>query len=135
MISEPEMMWTLPESFARAALLAEDGPSLGLQNFLPFMLGLLVLMYFFFWRPEQRDRKRRDDFRRDLKVNDKVITTGGVVGTIASIHPNGLFMELKIDENTGTKMRILRSAVLMPYDDLKKAEGEGKKTEPTGTTT
>jgi hypothetical protein len=39
------------------------------------------------------------------------VTIGGMLGTVASISPDGLEVTLKIDEATGTKMRVLRSAI------------------------
>ena len=45
------------------------------------MLGLMILvLYFFMWRPESKRRKQMAQFRAGLKKGDKIITAGGIYG-------------------------------------------------------
>jgi preprotein translocase subunit YajC len=49
------------------------------------MIGLVfVVFYFFMIRPQQKKQKEAEKFRDALKVGDKVITLGGLHGTIVS---------------------------------------------------
>ena len=54
------------------------------------MLGLMILvLYFFMWRPESKRRKQMAQFRAGLKKGDKIITAGGIYGNVT----------LRIDKN------------------------------------
>ena len=46
---------------------------------------MILIMYFFMWRPESKRRKQMEQFRKGLKEGDKIITAGGIYGTIADI--------------------------------------------------
>jgi preprotein translocase subunit YajC len=77
---------------------------------LPF-LAIGVLAYFLFIRPESR---RRAEFQRllgNLKKNDRVITAGGIYGTIVNINKDSEDVTLKIDDSNNVRIRVLRSAI------------------------
>ena len=69
------------------------------------ILGMIVIMYLFMWRPEQKRRKQMQQFRDGLKNGDKIITAGGIYGVIKEVHPTSLLIEvdsnvtLRIDKN------------------------------------
>ncbi|MBQ1174439.1 MAG: preprotein translocase subunit YajC [Alistipes sp.] len=69
------------------------------------ILGMIVIMYLFMWRPEQKRRKQMQQFRDGLKKGDKIITAGGIYGVIKEVHPTSLLIEvdsnvtLRIDKN------------------------------------
>jgi len=70
------------------------------------MIGAMILiMYFFMWRPERKRRKQMEEFRNGLKKGDKIITAGGIYGTIKEVHETSLLIEiegnvtLRIDKN------------------------------------
>ena len=47
------------------------------------MIGLMILvLWLFMWRPESKRRKEMQKFREGLKKGDKVITAGGIYGTV-----------------------------------------------------
>ena len=47
------------------------------------MLGLMILvLYFFMWRPESKRRKQMAQFRAGLKKGVKIITAGGIYGVV-----------------------------------------------------
>lgn len=64
------------------------------------MLGLMILvLYFFMWRPESKRRKQMAQFRAGLKKGDKIITAGGIYGeTTLLIEVDGN-VTLRIDKN------------------------------------
>ena len=98
---------------------------------MPSLLGIMLLMYWFFVVPERRERQRKEQLRKDLKKNDRVVTIGGVLGTVASVSPDNNEVILKIDEATGAKMRVLRSAIHEVIRDEKKDDKkDGKPEEP-----
>jgi preprotein translocase subunit YajC len=102
--------------FTSLRLLAEGGaapagnpnPYAGIVSFLPF-LAIAVLFYFLLIRPQQREQQTRQDMLKTLKKNDRVVTIGGIIGTIANLTPDGKEVTLKVDDNT--KLRMLRSSI------------------------
>jgi preprotein translocase subunit YajC len=62
--------------------IAAQGPS---PLFWPFMLVALAIFYFFMIRPQQKEQKAQKSFAEELKKGSKVITIGGMHGTITDI--------------------------------------------------
>lgn len=85
----------------------------GLGMFLPAMLMVMVL-YFLFMLPrqQQREQAQASDMLDNLKKNDEVVTAGGIRGTVVNLRDGGEFVTIRIDENTNTKMKILKKSVM-----------------------
>ena len=66
---------------------------------------MIAIMYFFMWRPESKRRKQMEQFRQGLKEGDKVITAGGIYGTVKEVGQTTLLIEVdhnvtfRIDKN------------------------------------
>lgn len=77
-----------------------------LYNFIPLGI-MLVIMYFLILRPQQKERKAHEDMLASLKKGDRVLTTGGLYGTI--VGTKGDDLEVRFAENV--KLAVARSAV------------------------
>jgi len=77
-------------------------------QFLPLII-IVFLFYLMFLRPQKREKAKRDETLKALKKNDRVVTIGGIIGSIANIEPDGNEVTLKVDDNTRIKM--LRSSI------------------------
>ncbi len=66
------------------------------QQFSPFiMMGLMILvLWLFMWRPESKRRKAMETFRAGLKKGDKVVSLGGIYGTIKDIKETTVMLEI-----------------------------------------
>ena len=88
-----------------AAETAEAAPAGGGMSFWIMIAAMIAIMYFFMWRPESKRRKQMENFRNNLKKGDKIITAGGIYGTVKEIQPTSLLIEvdsnvtLRIDKN------------------------------------
>jgi preprotein translocase subunit YajC len=88
-----------------AAEAAEAAPAGGGMSFWLMIVAMIAIMYFFMWRPESKRRKQMENFRNNLKKGDKIITAGGIYGTVKEIQPTSLLIEvdsnvtLRIDKN------------------------------------
>ena len=78
----------------------------GMVQYLP-LVGVVIVMYFFMIRPQQKKQKEQLAFRDSLKKGDKVVTIGGLHGKIAEIE-NDLVV---IDVDRGTKLTFDRSSI------------------------
>jgi len=78
----------------------------GIGQFIPLIL-IFVIFYFFLIRPQQKKVKEHKLMVESLKRGDKIITTGGIVGTVERIIDNEK-VEVNISENVNVE--IVRSS-------------------------
>ena len=69
----------------------------GIGQFIPLIL-IFVIFYFFLIRPQQKKAKDHKLMVNNLKRGDKVVTSGGIVGTVDRIVDNDK-IEILISEN------------------------------------
>ena len=79
-------------SIAYAAPAAGGGAG-GFASFLPLIL-IFVVFYFLLIRPQQKQAKQHQQFLADLKSGDKVITRGGIHGTITGLTDTVITVEI-----------------------------------------
>jgi preprotein translocase subunit YajC len=77
-----------------------------LSMLLPFVL-IFAVFYFIVIMPAKKQQKKKDAMIAGLKKGDRVVTSGGIHGTVATVEDQSLL--IKIAENT--KIRISKSAV------------------------
>jgi len=78
---------------------------LGIGQFIPLIL-IFVIFYFFLIRPQQKKVKEHKLMVENLKRGDKVITSGGIVGSIERVIDNDK-VEVSISENV--KVEVVKS--------------------------
>ena len=78
----------------------------GIAQFIPLIL-IFVVFYFFLIRPQQKKVKEHKLMVESLKRGDKIITTGGILGTVERIIDNEK-VEVNISENVNVE--IVRSS-------------------------
>jgi len=88
-----------------AAALMQAAPS-GIALFLPLIL-IMVIFYFLMILPAQRRQKKVTEMLKALKTGDKVITNGGIYGTIVGLEDEAV--QLRVAEQV--KMKVARSAI------------------------
>ena len=76
-----------------------------IAQFIPLIL-IFVIFYFFLIRPQQKKAKEHKKMVEELKRGDKVITSGGIIGTVERIIDNEK-IEVVISDNV--KVEILRT--------------------------
>ena len=74
----------------------------GFAQFIPLIL-IFVIFYFFLIRPQQKKVKEHKLMVEGLKRGDKVITTGGIIGSVERIIDNEK-VEVKISENVSVEI-------------------------------
>lgn len=77
-----------------------------LSMLLPFVL-IFAVFYFIVIMPAKKQQKKKDAMIAALKKGDRVVTNGGIHGTVAAVEDTSLL--LKVAENT--KIRVSKSAV------------------------
>jgi preprotein translocase subunit YajC len=82
------------------------GPGSFITSILPFA-AIILIFYFLIIRPQNKKRKETEKMLSALKKGDKIVTIGGIHGTVQSVRESTVF--IKIDDNV--KIEFLRSAV------------------------
>ena len=77
-----------------------------LSMLLPFVL-IFAVFYFIVIMPAKKQQKKKDAMIAALKKGDRIVTSGGIHGTVATVEEGSLM--IKVAENT--KIRISKSAV------------------------
>ena len=78
------------------------------------MLALIFLvMWFFMIRPQKKQQKELQAFRDSLKKGDKVVTIGGIYGTVCEIKEGSVLIE--VDSNV--KIRVNKNALVKDFTE------------------
>ena len=85
-------------------------------------LGLIFLVFYFLLiRPQQKQQKKIQEMRENLRNGDKIVTTGGIFGTIESIAHDSLI--IKIADKV--KIEVSKNAIA----GIREGNKKGKKSE------
>ncbi len=88
-------------------------PAGGVMSMWIMLLLIFVVMWFFMIRPQRKQQKELQAFRDGLKKGDKVVTIGGIYGTVVDIKDNYILME--VDNNV--KIRVNKQAINKDFSD------------------
>ncbi len=93
-------------AFAQAAS-PLGGAAGGLEGFLPIIL-IFVVFYFLLIRPQQKRAKQHKDMLGALRRGDKVVTGGGILGTVTKVGDNE---EVTVEIADNVRIRVLRGTI------------------------
>ncbi|MBL8879917.1 MAG: preprotein translocase subunit YajC [Phycisphaerales bacterium] len=100
----------IPQMIAQAT--TRPAPPSGTEVFMQQILPLLLMLGVFFWfltRSQKRERQKFENMLSSLKRNDRVVTIGGMFGTVVEVRDSEVV--LKVDESNNIKIRFARSAI------------------------
>ena len=86
-----------------------SGPAPFLGNPLFMIVVFFAIMYFLILRPNQRREKDRRQMLSTLAKNDRVVTSGGICGTVVGLSDKTVV--LRVDDENNYKIEFLRGAV------------------------
>ena len=90
---------------------AQDATSGSFWSTLILLAPIFPLFYFLFIMPQQQQERKRKAMIDALKKNDKVLTTGGIYGTVISVDPKGDKVILRVDDERGVKLAFTKASV------------------------
>jgi preprotein translocase subunit YajC len=90
-------------------------PSVGEQfaQMLPMFVLIVVIFYFVIYRPQKQQREKHQALISQLKKGDKVVTTGGIWGTVTNVGKETV--TLQVAENA--KIKVARDHILRVRGD------------------
>ena len=77
------------------------------------IIAMFVIMWLFMIRPQRKQQKELEKFRKELAKGDKVVTAGGIFGTIAEVSERTVL--IKVDGEV--KLRVDKNSILRDYSD------------------
>ncbi len=101
---------------------APGGTPPGNPSPMPMLIGLglmVAVFYFVLIRGNRKQQKQRQNLLANLSKNDKVMTIGGIVGTVVNVKENEVVV--KVDESNNTKMTFLKKAIQQVITDTDQA--------------
>ena len=87
---------------------AAQGQPGGGMGFWIMIILMFVVMWLFMIRPQQKKQKEMEKFRSELKKGDKVVTIGGIYGTVTSVRDDQVKIAVG---NQKTEMNMARWAI------------------------
>lgn len=91
-------------------------PTVSFISTIGWMIILFAIFYFLIIRPQQKQRKKHEEFLKNLKKGQTVVTSGGIIGEVKSISDD--IVNLKVAD--GTIIKVLKVAISGEYEDKEK---------------
>jgi len=107
-------------AFAQTATDGSGGGTMGL--ILPLLI-MLPVFYFLMIRPQQQRAKQTKQMLEALRRGDRVVTNGGIIGTVAKVVSD---TEVAIDIADNVRVRVVRSMISQVLAKPEPASGKGK---------
>jgi preprotein translocase subunit YajC len=86
------------------------------------LVAMFAILWFLLLRPQRKRDRQRNEMLDRVKKNDKVVTIGGIFGTVRWVKEDEIM--LLVDDGTNTKLRMTRSAVARIINEEKDEGGE-----------
>jgi preprotein translocase subunit YajC len=101
---------------------AEQPSPPGLTSMLPGLIAIMVFFYFLILRPQKNKEQALRTMVTNLKEKDRVVTIGGILGVVTNVQRDRDEVTIRVDEATGTKIRVNSSAISRVITDENNAE-------------
>lgn len=77
-----------------------------------YIAGIFGIMYFFMIRPQQVQAKKKKEMMGALKVKDKIVTIGGIYGTLTKVKDESVVVKIADD----VEIEVLKTAIMSQRD-------------------
>ena len=73
-------------------------PAGGMGSSIIMLVVMFAVFYFMLIRPENKRKKEAEQMRSAVKTGDKIVTIGGIVGTVVNVKDNRIVIETSADQ-------------------------------------
>jgi preprotein translocase subunit YajC len=80
----------------------------------PLLIGLVLMLVVYFGimlSGNRKEKKQRSEMLANIGRNDRVMTVGGIIGSVVSTNEDDSTVTVKIDESANVKITVVRSAI------------------------
>lgn len=92
-------------------LLQAEGAGSGIMGQVFLFGSIILIMYFFMIRPQQKKQKDTNKFIEEIKKGDQVVTVGGIHGKVYAVEGDTVMLELE----KGMKIKVEKTALSLDY--------------------
>lgn len=103
---------------------APAGPAGGLMSTVIMLVMMLGIFYFMLIRPENKRKKEAEQMRSSVKTGDKIITIGGIIGTVVNVKDDKIVIETSSDQ---VRMELAKWSISTNETANESAKAEAKK--------
>ncbi|MGM9660879.1 MAG: preprotein translocase subunit YajC [Faecousia sp.] len=96
----------------------------GMGSTLLMMVLMIAIFYFLLIRPENKRKKEAEQMRSSVKKGDKIVTIGGIAGTVVDVKENRIVMETGADQ---VRLELEKWAISTNETAAENAKAEAKK--------
>ena len=107
-----------------AGATAEATGTAGVFSPMLMLVFVLVIMYFMMIRPENKRKKEAEQMRSGVRKGDRIVTIGGIVGTVVDIKENRIVVETSADQ---VRVELEKWAISTNETAAENAKAEAKK--------
>jgi len=96
----------------------------GMASPLIMMVLMFAIFYFMLIRPENKRKKEAEQMRSSVRTGDKIVTIGGIVGTVVNVKENRIVIETGADQ---VRIELEKWAISSNETATEAAKAEAKK--------
>ena len=104
--------------------LTEAVAGAGMSSSIIMLVAMLAIFYFMLIRPENKRKKEAEQMRNSVKTGDKIITIGGIVGTVVNVKDSKIVIETGADQ---VRIELEKWAISSNETAAEAAKAEAKK--------
>ena len=101
-----------------------DAPGASMGSTVIMLVLMVAVFYFMLIRPENKRKKEAEQMRSAVKKGDKIVTIGGIVGTVVDVKENKFVMETGADQ---VRIELEKWAISSNQTAADNAKAEAKK--------
>ena len=98
---------------------AEPGFFDSMGYMFPILMGAMLLYFLMMSRPKPNNDASTSELLAYLKKNDRVVTAGGILGTVVNHRSDAEYVTLRIDDSSNTRMQVLAKSIIRVLSDEK----------------
>ena len=96
----------------------------GMSSSIIMLVAMLAIFYFMLIRPENKRKKEAEQMRNSVKTGDKIVTIGGITGTVVNVKDTRIVLETGADQ---VRIELEKWAISSNETAAENAKAEAKK--------
>ena len=104
--------------------LTEAAAATGMSSSIIMLVAMLAIFYFMLIRPENKRKKEAEQMRNAVKTGDKIVTIGGITGTVVNVKDSRIVLETGADQ---VRIELEKWAISSNETAAENAKAEAKK--------
>ena len=96
----------------------------GMSSSIIMLVAMLAIFYFMLIRPENKRKKEAEQMRSSVKTGDKIVTIGGITGTVVNVKDSRIVLETGADQ---VRIELEKWAISSNETAAEAAKAEAKK--------